>query len=374
MIAPLAGLTVLLNGLGNRLDGIEGKLPTPEDLKAAAAEGTCRTTQPGGCSSKAMDKAAEAPTKAAEAAKKSADEANKKLDKALEKLDQAANAANLVLLNRIDAKLGPQITGGLSGGLGRMMSRLDKISKLVNDKFNRLWKTFGLDRVVALLTLVASLHNAAMLSRDLTETLVETAGTIIRAMQAMLPDFLKDPEGKNFDIDLEELFKNQIEEFLKSTLGADNFYNLKSTWIKANRILTAGSNALSAMRGMSNAITDGLEVCGGWIAQGFNGIQREGLVSDRTWPWMDENPHFKNKGITRFTQSLDNLEEAASSVNQLAQAPIEFVEEAKELTEATTELKKALDEDTKKKVIEEDKKDKESESPDVKTGDLLPSD
>jgi hypothetical protein len=359
----------VINGLGNRLDGIEGKLPTPEDLRAAAAEGTCRTTQPGGCSTKAMAKAAEAPTKAAEAAKNSADAANKKLDKALEKLDQAANAANLVLLNRIDTKLGPQVTGGVTGALGRQMARLDKISSLVNDKFNKLWQAFGLDRIISLLTLAASLHNAAMLSRDLGETLIETLEAILRAAQNVLPDFLKTPEGKNFDLDLEEFFGNKIKEFLKATLGTDNFYQLKATWTKANRILSTGSNMLGAMRGMQNAVTDGLEVCGGWIAQGFNGIQREGLVSDRTWPWMDESPKFKNKGLTRFTENLDNLEDAASSIQQLANSVTEFTEESKELVEATTELKKTLDEDTKKKAAEEAKKDKESESPDISDSD-----
>lgn len=369
MLAPLAGLTVLLNGLANRLDGLEGKMPTPEMLENAAAAGTCRTTQPGGCSSKAMDQAAEAPTKAAEAAKKSADEANKKLDKALERLDQAANATNLALLTRIDNKLGPQISGGLSTGIGRTLERLNKISELINNKFNKLWKAFGLERVVALLTLAASIHNAAMLSRDLGETLIETTEAILRAAQNVMPDFLKNPDGGNFDLDLQELFSKKIEEFLKTTLGASNYYQLKATWMKANRILATGANMLGAMRGMQNAVTDGLEICGSWIAKGFNGIQREGLVSDRTWPWMDETPQFKNKGITRFTDNLNNLEDAASSIQQLANSVTEFTQESTELVQATTELKKVLDEDTKKKAAEEEKKDKESESPSVSDSD-----
>jgi hypothetical protein len=316
-----------------------------------------------------MQDAADTPTKAAEAAKKSADEANKKLDKALERLDQAANATNLALLTRIDNKLGPQISGGVSGGLGRLLTRIDKVSKLVNDKFNALWKTFGLDRIVSLLTLAASLHNAAMLSRDLGETLVETTEAILRAAQNVLPDFLKDPDGKNFNLDLEDFFSKKIEEFFKTTLGSSNYYQLKATWMKANRILATGSNMLGAMRGMQNAVTDGLEVCGGWIAQGFNGLQREGVVSDRTWPWMDESPRFKNKGLTRFTENLDDLENAASSIQQLANSVTEFTEESKDVVEATTELKQTLDEDTKKKAAEEAKKDKESESPDVSDAD-----
>jgi hypothetical protein len=143
--------------------------------------------------------------------------------------------------------------------------------------------------------------------------------------------------------------------------------------MRNNRILSAASNGLSAMRGMSNAMTDGLQVVGGWVAQGFNGLQREGIVSDKTWPWMDESPQFKNKGLTRFTNVVENAEDATSSVQQIASSVIEFTEESKELVEATTELKKALDKDTDAIAAEEKKKDEESESKEPSESDLLPS-
>jgi hypothetical protein len=123
---------------------------------------------------------------------------------------------------------------------------------------------------------------------------------------------------------------------------------------------------------MFNAVTEGLESVQGCVSQGFNGLQREGIVSDKTWPWMNENPNFKYRSLSRFTNFLENAENATSSIQQIAQAPIEFVEEAKELTEAVTEAKKAFSENTEAKLKEEEKKAAESASPDVDDNDLLP--
>lgn len=377
LVAPLAAMTALLQQLNDRTTNLENKMPTPQNLEDAAAAGTCRTTQPGGCSRKMNDEtvgAASGAKDAAEGAKQSAEKANNKLDELLAAM-QAAELAQLKSmdgkLNTINTKLGPQVDGGLSGKLGQVFNKVTDVFDLVRDKFAKIYNQFGLDRVVSLLTLIASLHNAMMLSRSVGEGLVEAANTVVQAMQAVIPGFLKNPDGTNFEVDLGKLFTEQIEDFLKNALGAENFYELKGAFIKANRILSTSANMLSSVRGMTNAMTDGLNVIGGWVAQGFNGLQREGIVSDRTWPWMDENPNFKFRTINRFTQGLENVEDATSSIQQLAQAPIEFVSEANELVESTTELKKALDEDTAKKVAEEDKKDEESQSPEISGSDLL---
>jgi uncharacterized coiled-coil protein SlyX len=350
----LSGIEAKLEEISNLVISIPGlitKLPAQESFKAGVAEGTCRTTQPGGCMAKRFD---------------NLDGLGNASNTKLDGVNATLEAAQLHQVGVINAKLGPAIPGGIGANVFKTFEGVKNLT-------DKLWKTFGIDRVVSLLTLAASIHNAAMLSRQLGETLVETAETIIKAMQATLPDFLKNPDGENLEIDLSELFTNQIEDFLKNTLGEDNFYELKATWIKNNRILTAASNGLSAMRGMSNAMTDGLQVVGGWIAQGFNGIQREGLVSDKTWPWMDEAPRFKNKELNRFTNLLENAEDATSSVQQIGSQVIEFTQESKELVEATTALNKALDEDTEKIAAEEKKKDEESEAKEPSDSDLLPS-
>jgi hypothetical protein len=338
---------------------------SPEEAKQAAASGTCETLQPDGCMRKEFDKSNDINQRNSNTLDK--------IDAAMQGLDLAGVAELNKKVDKIDTKLGPQIpNGGISGKLGEIFNKFTEVLDQAKDLANKTWEALGLDRVVAVLNLVFSLHNAAMLSRELGETLVDTAQTCIEALQAMIPGFLKKPDGENLEIDLSEVLSSKVEKFLRDTLGDDNYLSLKANWMKANRILTASSNALSAMRGMQNAVTDGLESVQTCVSQGFNGIQREGLVSDKTWPWMDETPNFKPNQITRFTNRIENAEDATSSIQQIAQAPIEFVSEAKELTEATTELKKAFDIDVEKTAAAEAKKDAESASAEVEDDDLLP--
>ena len=339
-------------------------LNSPEFTNAVAT-GNCRTTQPGGCLRKEFDEIG--------GQNKANSDKLDGINAALNAGDALGTAALAAKLDKIDNKLGAQIpNGGISGKLGEILSKFTEVTDLIKDKFDKLWKASGLDRVLAMLTFAASIHNAAMLSRDLSETLIETLESVLRAVQGWMPDFLKSPEGEG--LDLQEFFGDKIEELLKSILGADNYTSLKSTWIKSNRILTVGSNMLSSLRGMNSAITDGLEVTAGWVATGFNGLQRDGVVSDKTWPWMNTTPKFKFKQITRFTENLDNLENAASSIQQLAESSIEFTSEANELVESTIELKKLLDEDSAKKDAEETAKQQESESPEIHFTDLFKAD
>jgi hypothetical protein len=313
--------------------------PGTSNFQDGVERAMCNTAQKGGCMRNAMDES----------------NASSGNGPKLDSINTAINALDLSLLAVIDKKLGPQISpNGISGKL------IDTFDKL-KDFADKSWKALGLDRVVSLLTLAVTIHNAAMLSRSLAETLVETAELVIQAAQNLIPGFLTNPDGKPFEVDLKEIFSKKIEDFLKATLGKDNYYQAKANWIRANRILTATSNILSAMHGMFDATINGLNTIGSWVALGFNGIQREGLVSDKTWPWMSEQPRFQNKALNKFTQKLEDTEQATDSIQQIAGSAITFVSESKEATEAATELTKALKADSDKMAKEEEKKDKEAE-------------
>lgn len=352
-VLPIAGLSVIINQLPNTINN----LPNGETFKNAVANGTCRTLQPGGCMRKEMDSLGSG-----------VNGANGKLDQlnaAMQGLDLAGTEALSKKLDTVDAKLGPQLPGGIAGKLGQM-------TEFLTDKFDKLWKTFRLDRLVSLLTLAASIHNAAMLSRDLGETLVDTLDSILRAIQGWMPDFLKSPDGDDFD--LEEMLKAKLEKFLSDLLGAENYVELKATWIRANRILSTAANMLNSVRSMFNAVTEALQTIGGWIALGFNGIQREGLVSDRTWPWMDETPNFRSNQISRFTDNLDNLENAASSIQQLANSSVEFTSEARELVEESQKLVKLLDDKAQATTEKEVQEALKSQAALISDDDLSPGD
>jgi hypothetical protein len=349
-VLPVALFTVAVNGINAN---IKAGSPASEAFKAGVAEGTCRTTQPGGCTRKLTDPI-----------KNQATANGQRLDQ----INAALNAADLALLKTVDAKLGPQIPNGGIGG--KLLEFFNGFKKFTNE----LWDALGLDKAIQLLNLAASLHNAAMLSRSLGETMVETAESVIRAAQLWIPGFLRNPDGEPMNLDLSELMGEKVKDFLKATLGTDNYNAISKKWTYANRILTTAGNMLDATRSMMNAAVEGISTVGGWIAKMGNGLQNEGLVSDDTWPWMDESPDFNRYGaIGRYVNQLENLDDAASSVQQLANSATEFQQNAIELTKETQNLKKLLDENEVQKKTEEDTKSAASQSPEIDPKDLLPA-
>jgi hypothetical protein len=187
-----------------------------------------------------------------------------------------------------------------------------------------LWESRVIDRALNLMAVGASLHNAIMLSRDLGTTLIETTSNVLAAVG------IKDADGQAFDFNT--IIGQTVENFVKSAVGAENYTNLKQTWIKANRILTAGANLIDSVRSMQNTIIEAQEIVGGWVAKIGNGLSQDGVVNDNTINWMPEKPDFKNP-FFRAQQTIENLTEAAESVNQLAAAVIESQELAKQIND-----------------------------------------
>ena len=111
----------------------------------------------------------------------------------------------------------------------------------------------------------------------------------------------------------------------KSAVGTENYNQLKQTWVKANRILTAGANLIDSVRSMQHTIIEAQEIVGGWVAKIGNGLTQDGVVGDKTIDWMPERPDFKNP-FFRAQQVIEELTDATESVNQLASAVIETQE------------------------------------------------
>ena len=275
---------------------------------------------------------------------------DQKLDSANNKLDALTptlQAVDFSVLKAINDKLGPQINGGLSGYL--------------QDRFTKLWNSRVIDRALNLMAVGASLHNAIMLSRDLGTTLIETTGNVLAAVG------IKNADGEAFDFST--IIGETVENFVKSAVGSENYTKLKQTWVKANRILTAGANLIDSVRSMQNTIIEAQEVVGGWVAKIGNGLSQDGVVNDNTIDWMPEKPNFKNPFL-RAQETIENLTEATESVNQLAAAVIETQELTKQINDNykafTDEINIKSDE---KKTKEKDKKE-ESESSEINKSDL----
>ena len=232
----------------------------------------------------------------------------------------------------------------------------------IQDFAQKAWDFTKADKIIAVANLMASTHNAAMLSRNLGETLgdVTTQGLAFFRVKA--------PDGSVIDVN--EVIGNSIENFLKGVVGEQVYTDSVAKWRSFNRILTATSGVVYAIRGVQDAFLSAQEVVGGWIAKIGNGMQDQGMFEDNTFPWMNPNPNFKNpyKG---FLAKIDDLEDAASQVNSLVSSGIEFQQSINETIESSTKLTTALDNFSDQRKAEQEAAEISNQSPNVSNIDLI---
>jgi hypothetical protein len=261
----------------------------------AAATGVCQTMQPGGCGHRALNNSS-----------------NNLFNKLRPLLNDAANAAQLALLREINLKLGAQIVGGISG-------------KLVNG-----FKWLQLDRVMNLLTFAATMHNAAMLSQNVIQTLTQAIQNVVELIG------VKDDEQQI--IDVSSLLSTSITNLIKGAMGAENFEAFIKEWNKYNRIYQASANLFSSLMNMGDSIVNGLQVIGGQTGKIGNALRAWGVVSETAYKWFNPEPNFSNPLLTK----LNSLEESASMVENVTQQPLNVKSAKKETEDALKELNDSL--------------------------------
>ena len=259
---------------------------------------------------------------------------------------------DLAILKQINNKLGPQISGGLSGYL--------------QDRFTKLWKSRVVDRTLNLMATAAAIHNAVMLSRNIGSTLISTLGNALSIIG------IKDGDevAQNFST----VIGDGIENIIKGLIGTENYTTLSETWAKANRIYQSAINIYQLMTDSLFGITSGLEQTAKYTGKIGNALRKSGAVLEDSYNWMSEQFNFssgKNRKIDRVIQGLQQASEIASDLESITS-------EFRSVTENVAEIKTQID--TIKgevEVKEEDKKDKEtkgkedSQSPSINKSDLI---
>ena len=285
---------------------IRPDIPTIPQIETAAATGTCRTTQPGGCMSKALNDNATNIT----------NNNNNNAANILDAVNTGANAALLTGQQTILARLGDQLPGGIGGKLSRFAD----------------W--MHLDRVLNVMILGATIHNALMLSNDIGQTFIGILNNVLQLIG------LKKEDGSAFDIG--SVISGSIENLIKGAVGTENYTNLTTAWAKANRIYQASTNILNSFQSLTSTVLSGLELVAGQTGKIGNALRASGEVLESAYQWM--NPQPKINRVTNFLQGLQN---GASTVQQVTQVPLDTINAITELQTANTEFIKAIKEDDK---------------------------
>ncbi|MDZ8096719.1 MAG: hypothetical protein RMZ42_32995 [Nostoc sp. DedQUE05] len=285
---------------------IRPSIPTIPQIETAAATGTCRTTQPGGCMNRALN----------DNATGIVNNNNTNAANILDAVNTGANAALLAGQETILQRLGDQLPGGIGG------------------KLSRFAEWMHLDRVLNIMILAATIHNALMLSNDIGQTLLGAINNVLQLIG------LKKEDGSSFD--LGSVISGTIENLIKSAIGDDNYTNLKEAWAKANRIYQATTNVINSFLNLSQTILQASELIAAHTGKIGNALKKGGVILENAYGWMNPQPKFN-----RVTQFLEGLQNGASTIQMVTQAPLDVVNAVTETTTAATEFVKAVKEDDK---------------------------
>ncbi|MDZ8086506.1 MAG: hypothetical protein RMY16_13255 [Nostoc sp. DedQUE12b] len=188
-VGRLTAIATAIAALTPAIQGIPNAIANSPNVRAANRDdvqgAVCEISQPTGCLG--------APIKQAEDAAKANGNKLDQLNAALGAGNAGANAALLAGQETILQRLGDQLPGGIGGKLSRFAD----------------W--MHLDRLLNLMTFAATVHNAAMLSNNLAQTLFSAIGNVLSAIG------LKKEDGSAFDIG--SVISSGIESLIKGMIG-----------------------------------------------------------------------------------------------------------------------------------------------------------
>jgi predicted nuclease with TOPRIM domain len=294
---------------------------TPAVLSSAAAAGVCSTTKPGGCMNNMNTNQTDRIRDVVNAAGTAASAANNALLLKMQGLLSTINATTKTIQSstNIIQKAVTHATYGLQAA-----HRLA----------NTAWKATHMDKVLNTLSVVIALHNAAMLSRNLGETLGDLTSQALSAIG------IRDTEGQPLNINA--AIGNSVNSMLTNILGAETYQGIKETWNKSSRILSSASTIVWTVRSIADSAREVTE----WTAENTgkigNALKRWRVVGENAYSWMPERMTAQNKWLARVERArngIDSLDDAASSFSSVLGEVQNIQQEYSELSEQGTKFK-----------------------------------
>ena len=344
----LAGITTIVQQIANNT--------TREAIETASAAGTCRTTQTGGCTSNLVNDAAS--------------NINQNTNNALRGLDAAAQLEQLRLLGVIDNKLGAQVPGGISNLLTKTKDRINKVGEFLQ-----------IDRLLNILIWWQTLHNAFMLSNNLSTTLTSALSQALAALPGNSLFGIPTEEEGGSPLDIGAQINGMFENAVKSAIGADNYTSIKATWAKANRIYQSAANVVFSVQSLIQGVQSIAEATGENVGKVGNALKSFGVVGEKAYNWMSERMNVKTAWMQKLESSLEsgsnmssNLESIVSDVASTTQTISELQTQAYEFDNALKDITKSSRADNTVVKAKTDADKTVSQSPDIAPKDLEKAD
>jgi hypothetical protein len=204
----------------------------------------------------------------------------------------------------------------------------------IQDFASIAWRTTRAGKVLEYLGLVATLHNAAMLSRNVGTSL----GDITSAIANNTISFLTNEESNAIDIN--ETLGNTIENILKNALGEEIYNSTSESFQKSNRIINAASNIIYSFTAVNAGLAQGLETIGNYTGKIGNALKKSGAVLEDSYSWMSEKVSVKTGRIGQVQRIIDGGEQIENFASDIQNATEEFREAQENVTNISEQFNK----------------------------------
>jgi hypothetical protein len=220
------------------------------------------------------------------------------------------------------------------GLLASIVAKLGDVFKFAGSLYNNQFVQSSINY----LTLATTLHNAAMLSRDIGETL----GEVVDNGMSLAGRKFKDSEGN--DVQFTELVGNNAKALLANVLGAERYAQLTLKWQKASAIFNTGASILSTTQSMLDPLSSAIEYGMENVSKLGNALKDDGVVSESAYPKMDETIRARRANrFARLTDTLEGAENITSNLASITSDAVSIKEDWKQLREDKKELTNRLE-------------------------------
>jgi uncharacterized protein YoxC len=229
-------------------------------------------------------------------------------------------------LNRIETGV-----NGNGGKINNLQTQVRDMSNNMKERFDKLSRWLRLPQLLNLLTLITVLHNAAMLSQNLLQTL----GDVISTGLAVVG--LKDEDDN--PIDINSILGKSANDFIVGILGEEVWNNLVTKWKAASRVYQSASNIVWTVRSITDTTREVLE----WTAENTgkigNALKKYRVVGENAYNWMPERVTAQSAARRRLDRMIDGIEaldDAGSSLSSVTSDVLSITEEVNQLREQKT--------------------------------------
>jgi hypothetical protein len=222
--------------------------------------------------------------------------------------------------------------------------RADKKSRL-----QKIYDRLGVQKIMQAVNTILTLHNAAMLSTSL----VQTIGSLMSNGLAAIG--IKGDDGA--DLNINELVGKGIEDMLKGILGDDTYAGAKNNFLKANRIVSATANIYWTTMSLADSVRSVAEYSANNTGRIGNALKKYRVVGENAYPWMSENVTARSATqakLDSLINGIGNVEGVAGEFDGVVSNVRSVPEQMKDLKDQRKELDDLVKGATPKPATEND--------------------